>query len=69
MRTYEIPEKMVRVIAGIWAGFECAFVDGNVTSHWLMIKSGVKQGCMMSLLLFLLCVDLVTRKATADERR
>ena len=38
---------MVRVIAGIYVGFECAVVDGSVTSDWFMIKSGVKQGCVM----------------------
>ena len=47
MRNYGIPDKMVRVIAGIYVGFECAVVDGSVTSHWFMIKSGVKQGCVM----------------------
>ena len=48
MRNYGIPDKMVRVIAGIYVGFECAVVDGSVTSDWFMIKSGVKQGCVMS---------------------
>ena len=47
MRNYGIPDKMVRVIAGIYVGFECAVVDGSVTSDWFMIKSGVKQGCVM----------------------
>ena len=32
MRSYEIPDKMVRVKADIYARFECAVVDGNVTS-------------------------------------
>ena len=32
MRSYGIPDKMVRVIADIYARFECAVVDGNVTS-------------------------------------
>ena len=32
MRIYGIPCKMVRVIADIYAGFECAVVEGNVTS-------------------------------------
>ena len=48
MRSYGIADKMVRVIAGIYAGFGCAVVDGNVTSDWFMIKSGGKQGCLMS---------------------
>ena len=43
MRIYGIPGKMVRVIADIYAGFECTVVEGNVTSDWFMIKSGVKQ--------------------------
>ena len=54
MRIYGIPCKMVRVIADIYAGFECAVVEGNVTSDWFMIKSGVKQGYIMLGFLFLL---------------
>ena len=64
-----IPDKMVRVIDGIYAGFECVVVDESVTSDWFMIKSGVKQGSVMSGFLFLLCLDWVMRKATADKRR
>ena len=69
MRSYGIPDKLVRVIADIYARFECAVVDGNLTSDWFMIKLGVKQGCMMSRFLFLLCLDWVMRKATARKRR
>ena len=32
MRSYEIADKMVRVIEGIYAGFERTVVDGSVTS-------------------------------------
>ena len=48
MRSYGIADKMMRVIAGIYAGSGCAVVDGNVTSDRFMIKSGGKQGCLMS---------------------
>lgn len=44
---------MVRVIVGIYMGFECAVVDRSVTSYRLTIKYGVKMGCMMSGFLFL----------------
>ena len=44
MRSYGIPHKMVRVIAGIYEGFECTVVDRGVTSDWF--KTGVKQGCV-----------------------
>ena len=69
MRSYGIPDKMVRVIEGIYAGFECVVVNRSVASDWFMINSGVKQGCIVSGFLFLLCLDWVTRKATADTRR
>ena len=69
MKSYGIPHKMVRVIAGIYQGFECAVVDGSETSEWCKIKSGVKQGCVMSGFLFLLALDWTTREATAEKRR
>ena len=67
--TREDKTKMVRVITGIYAAFECAVVHGGVTSDWFMIKSGVRQGCVKSEFLFLLCLDWVMRKATEDKRR
>ena len=48
MRSYGKPEKMVRVIAGIYVGFECTVVDESVTSDWFIFKSGGKQVRMMS---------------------
>ena len=54
MRSNGIPNKMVRVIVGIYTGFECAVVDRSVTSYRLTIKYGVKMGCVMSGFLFLL---------------
>ena len=43
MRSYGITDKMVRMTAGVYTGFERAVVDGNVTSDWFMIKSGIKR--------------------------
>ena len=54
MRSNGIPDKMVRVIVGIYMGFECAVVDRSVTSYRPTIKYGVKMGCVMSGFLFLL---------------
>ena len=62
MRSYGIPGKMVRVIAEIYSGFEFTVVDESVTSDWFIIKSGVKWVPDVGFL-FLLCLDLVVRKA------
>ncbi|KAL9959458.1 hypothetical protein ACROYT_G032784 [Oculina patagonica] len=69
MKSYGIPRKMVRVIAGIYQGFECAVVDGSEASEWFKIKSGVKKGCVMPGFLFLLALDWTMRKVTVDKRR
>ena len=69
MRSYEISGKMVRVIADIYEDFECAVIDGSETSDWFKIKSGIKQGCVVSGFLFLLALDCIMRKVTADKRK
>ena len=68
MRGYGIPDNK-RVIADKYEGFECTVVYGSVTSDWFMIKSRLKQGFVMCGFLFLLCLDLVMRKAPTDKRR
>ena len=69
MKNYGIPRKMVRVKADIYEDFECTAIDRIETSEWFKIKSGVKQGCVMSGFLFLLALDWIMRKVTADKRR
>ena len=69
MRSYGIPCEIVRVISDKYEDFECAVIDGSETSDWFKIKSGVKQGCVMSGFLFLLALDWIMSKVTADKRR
>ena len=35
--SYGIPRKMVRVVVGIYGGFECAVIDGWEISDWFKI--------------------------------
>lgn len=37
MRSYGIPQKMVKVIAGIYQDFDCVVVDGSKISGWFKI--------------------------------
>ena len=68
MRSYGILAQK-KVIAGICQDYDCAVVDGSETSGWFKIKSGVKQGCVMSQFVVLLAFDWTMRKATAVKRR
>ena len=44
MRSNGIPDKMVRVIVGVYMGFECAVVDRSVTSYRLRSSMELKWG-------------------------
>ena len=67
MKHYGIPEKLIQLVKCMYADNECAVITANGTSEWFKIKSGVKQGCNMSGFLFLLVIDWVMRKSTAEN--
>ena len=67
MRYYGIPEKLIHLVKYRYSDNECAVVTPNGTSEWFKIKSGVKQGFNMSGFLFLLVIDWVVRKSTAEN--
>ena len=57
--SYGIPSKLMRMIADLYEGFECAVIDENETSDWFKIKTEVKQRCVMSGFVFLPAIDWV----------
>ena len=67
MRYNGIPEKLIHLVKCMYSDNECAVVTPNGTSKWFKIKSRVKQGCNMSGFLFLLVIDWVMRKLTAEK--
>ena len=62
MGSYGIPPKLVRMVQAMYKGSKCAVIDGGGKTGWFDIKSGVRQGCVMSGFLFLLVIDWVMRK-------
>ena len=67
MRSYSIPEKIVKMVKVMYSGSECAVIDGSGVYDWFEIKTSVKQGSCMSGFLFLLVVDWVMRKTTSHQ--
>jgi len=64
MRTYGIQEKIIRVVQLLYQDSECAVLNGGHTSEWFKVKTGFKQGCVMSGFLFLLAIDWIMCKTT-----
>ena len=45
----------------------CAVLDDGEETEWFKVKTGVKQGCVMSGFLFLLVIDWVMRETTRNN--
>ncbi|KAL9960159.1 hypothetical protein ACROYT_G033572 [Oculina patagonica] len=68
LRLYGVPHKIIRMIQALYKDFTCSVLhEGNLTP-WFAVKTGVKQGCMLSFLLFLITLDWVMKETTSHQR-
>ena len=67
LKIYGIPDKLVNMIKAMYRNSKCAVIDGIETSQWFDVKSGVKQGCLMSGLLFLKVMDWIMTKTLEND--
>ena len=52
----------------MYNGFQCTVRHEGSTSDWFLITSGVRQWCIISPLMFLLCIDWIMRLVTEEPR-
>ena len=63
-----VPRKITNLIASLYQNSQCrVFHQGNIGDP-ILVNTGVKQGCLLSPLLFILDLDSVMLKATREER-
>ena len=67
MRHHAIPEKYVTLIRNTYEGMTCKVTHAGKISAGFEVLTGVRQGCFLSLFLFLLAIDLITIKTTANK--
>ena len=66
LRAYGIPSHLVEIIRSFYRNFACCVGDGDILFE---VKTGVRQGCVMSTMLFNLVVDWIMRCTTEDQIR
>ena len=66
LRAYGIPQEIVLVIKSFYSNFSCRVRNSEIS---FSVKTGVRQGCFMSAMLFNLTIDWVMRQTTADQAR
>ena len=68
LRSYGIPVKLVTIISKFYENFEACVAVDNKTTEFFKIGTGVRQGCILSPILFLLVIDWVMRKTNNQPR-
>lgn len=65
---YGVPEKIMRMIRVFYDGFQARVLqEGEMTGSFSM-NTGVRQGCLLSPLLFFMALDWVSRQAFGNNK-
>ena len=67
-KAYGIPDKFIELVKAFYKNSRAAVLHGEGMSEWFEIKSGVKQGYVMSGFLFLLIIDWIMRRTVDGQR-
>ena len=68
LRHYGVPEKIVRMIRVFYDVFQARVLhEGEMTGSFSM-NTEIRQGCLLSPLLFLVALDWVSRQAFGDNK-
>ena len=68
LRHYGIPQKLINIIICQYKGSRCRVIHGGGLTDPFDVKTGTRQGCMLSPFLFLLVIDWVTRQSLHGYR-
>ncbi|VDP24398.1 unnamed protein product [Schistosoma margrebowiei] len=68
LRHYGVPQKIVNIIQGSYDGLYCKIVHGGQLTKSFEVKTGVRQGCLLSPFLFLLVIDWIKKTSTSEGK-
>jgi hypothetical protein len=67
-RHYGIPQKLVNLIKKTYEKTNCKIVHEGTLTDSFEVKTGVRQGCLLSPFLFLLAIDFVMKRSLHNTR-
>jgi hypothetical protein len=68
MAHYGFPPKYIAIIQQLYLGAACQVMHEGKLTDPFQVETGVRQGCVLSALIFLMIVDWIMRLATTGKR-
>ena len=68
MRHYGIPQKLVNLVKTMYEDTSCRVIHAGQLTDSFSIKTGVRQGCLLSPFLFILAIDWLMKETTRGRR-
>lgn len=68
MAHYGIPPKYVNIIKNTYQGIQCQVLHQGYAHEKIEVLAGVRQGCLLSSFLFLLCIDWIMKQTTYNKK-
>src|SRR5258706_81762 len=68
LKCYGLPDKIIEIIKSFYKDCRCAVRMDKHMGEWFHIVTGVRQGCVLSPLLFMIVMDWIMRRATDDSK-
>lgn len=64
MQHYGIPQKLINIIQQLYEDSSCQIIHNGKLTDPFAVKTGVRQGCMLSPTIFLIVIDWIMRRTT-----
>ena len=68
LRHYGLPKKIVNLIKNLYTNTRCRVIHNSDLTEPFVVETGVRQGCLLSPLIFSLVIDWVMKSATSPPR-
>ncbi|VDO74712.1 unnamed protein product [Schistosoma curassoni] len=65
---YGVPQKIVNIIRNSYDGLNCEIVHGGQLTDSFEVKTGVREGCLLSPFLFLLVINWIMKTSTSEGK-
>ena len=66
LKAYGLPSKLINIIKMFYDKYRCAVLHQGQQTDWFPVKSGVRQGCVSSPLLFLIVINWCMRTSIGN---